>query len=204
MNLKNLIEKINRFFSKRPRPLLAAMAGVSFVVAIYCGLRTPQTALADNTSPYQLAPQQPNFYRVDTNSATYAFTNSTTSTTPLNHGVGTGPNTNSLNLTLRQNIGLSIFLIVWDTNSVSSAATSTNYSVYFDTTPDNTNYTCGPGAYPIGPLTCSMAGGVGTNMVWTNVPATALNNVRSIQPGKIVWTGSNNVFAELIYSYSGQ
>ncbi len=159
---------------------------------------------ADNTSPYALAPQQPNFFRVDTNASSYALQTNTTVLYPHGWTNGFAANTNVLNLTVRQNVGLSIFLIVWQTNSISSASTSTNYTVSWDTTPDNTNYTCGTGASPIS-LQCPMAGtGIGTNVVWTNIPAASLSNVRSIQPGKIVWTGSNNVFAQVIYSYSGQ
>lgn len=185
---------------------IAELFVITAIIALVAAITIPAFIVrADNTSPYALAPQQPNFYRFDTNTSSYALQTNTTVFFPHGWTNGFGPNTNVLNLPLRQGQGLSIFLITWQTNSISSASTSTNYTVSWDVTPDNTNYTfTGTGGSPIS-LTSAMAGlGIGTNVVWTNIPSTALNNVRAIQPGKIVWTGSNNVFAQIIYSYSGQ
>ena len=168
-------------------PLLA----VVFTIGLFALLVTPVTQ-ADNTSPYNLAPQQPNFYRTDTNAFPLTLTNGQAKTFS---------GTNSLTIYVRQDRGLSLFapsLVTTNTNCVPVFG--------FDVTYDGTN---GTTTHPIqwGPLISSAA----TNGCWTNFSRDYLNNVRTVQctwvsnamPGAI--PGSNSIYIpKLIYSYSGQ
>ena len=149
-----------------------------------------QLAPAAATTTYQTG--QPNFFNLDMNSASFALTNNQTQTF-------TAGGTNTFIKTIRQNQGVGLFLAVWQTNSVPS--TTTNYTVKFDVTGDGSTWTMGTGARPI-TWTVPLTGGVGTNVFWTNLPATTLSNVRRLQPTQTSTTASNNVFGALGYSQS--
>ncbi len=81
----------------------------------------------------------PTFFTADTNAASFALTNNQTQTL-------TAGGTNTLIKTLRQGKGLSLFLTVWQTNSV--ASTTTNYTVGFDVFGNASTWTRGNGATP--------------------------------------------------------
>jgi hypothetical protein len=140
-------------------------------------------------APYQTG--QPNYFNLDTNAASYFVTNNQTRTF-------TAGGTNTYIKTIRENQGLSLFLAVWQTNSV--ASTTTNYTVGLDVTGDNTTWTMSAGAQPLS-WTVSLAGqGASTNVYWINWPITLIDNIRKIQVTRVSTTASNNVFAALGYS----
>jgi len=136
---------------------------------------------------------QPNFFTADTNSAAYNLTNAQTQTF-------TPGSTSTLAKTIRQNQGVGLFLAVWGTNGASSA--STNYTISFDVTGDGATWTQGSGARPITwTVYCVIPG---TNVFWTNIPATSVSNVRKMQATKTSTTCATNIQAAFGYSQSTQ
>jgi hypothetical protein len=166
---------------------LAELLLVTAALALLAALTLPAMA---QSSPYNLAPQQPNFYRQDTNAFPMTLTNSGAATFT----------TNSLKLTVRQGTGVSLFATVVSTNSSSSGVV-----LGFDTSPDGTNATTTE------PITWTLPSNfIGTNTYWTNIDRAYLNNVRTFQmttsTNKAVGTGNTNtvVVTKFWYSYSGQ
>jgi len=164
------------------------------IIGLLAAIALPALAQLAPATPAQYQTGQPNFFVLDTNSASYALTNNQAQTF-------TAGGTNTYVKTLRQNQGLSLFLAVWQTNSV--ASTTTNYTVGLDLDGDGSTWTMGTGARPI-TWTVPLTGGVGTNVYWTNIDRSVLNNVRKVQCTKTSTTASNNVFGALGYSQSAQ
>jgi prepilin-type N-terminal cleavage/methylation domain-containing protein len=178
--------------TKRNFTLLEILVVIA-VLGLLAALMIP--SVQADTSPYSLAPQQPNFFVTDTNATSFALTNNQTKTF-------TAGGTNTTPITVRQDHGISLFLTVWQTNSV--ASTTTNYTVAFDLTGDAVTWTGGNGAYPISWTVSLASQGASTNTYWTNLSAAQLNNIRQMQATKASTTASNNIFGKLTYSYSGQ
>ena len=134
----------------------------------------------------------PNAYQLDVYAFPLTLTNGQAVTFPAN-------GTNSLDLTIRQDHGLSLFAQVVSTN-VNSAPTTLG----FDTTPDGTVYTT------TRPLIATVPGGfVGTNVYWlTNWTSAQVNNFRQMQltlaSNNVVGGGVSNavVVQKFWYSYS--
>ena len=179
--------------TKSPFTLAKLLLTVSLTAACLQPVHAQLAPPAGSTTPPNWLAQtgQPNFTKVDTNYAAFALTNNqTASYTP--------GGSNTTQITVRQNTGLTLMLAVWQTNSV--ASTTTNYTVMLDTTGDGKTWTMGAGGHPIA-WTVSLAGaGASTNVYWTNIPASALNNVRKVQCTGVSTTASNNIFGSLLYS----
>lgn len=163
--------------------LLVVIAIIGLLMALTLSAR------ADNTQPYAFAPQQPNFYRLDSAAFPCVLTNGGSLVFPAG-------GTNSLKLPVRQDKGLSFFVRMGTTNPSTGSAT-----LKWDLTPDGTNYTTSqPLQWVITPGNSTTNG-----LWWTNIPPAVLNNVRAIQ-----LTGFSNNFTNwwwgtnLWYSYSGQ
>ena len=165
------------------------------IIGLLAAMLLPASA---QLSPAALTPAsqtgQPNFFYLDVNSASFALTNNQTQTF-------TAGSTNTYIKSLRQKQGLSLFLAVWQTNSV--ASTTTNYTVKFDLTGDGSTWTAGSGARPI-TWTVPLTGGIGTNVFWTNFPDTLISNIRKMQATQTSTTASNPVYGALGYSQSTQ
>jgi hypothetical protein len=164
-------------------------------------------ALGQGSTPYNLAPQQPNFYRSDTN----AFPLSVGGTYGTVIGKALSYGTNSLKLTLRQDHGLSAFASITASNSTSTACAILPVTFGLDVSPDGTNFTAGsyPGVAPA--LTCSAnlivaASSTNTYVYWlTNFPVSLLNNLRAVQCTSCTNSYTNGIKVNwLDYSYSGQ
>jgi hypothetical protein len=172
---------------------LAALWMLLFCVALLTGPNVRAQLTNINYPNYQSG--QPNFFYNDTNYASFVSL----------AGAGqswTAGATNAYIKTIRQNQGLSLFLAVWSTNT--AASTTTNYTVKFDVTGDGYTWTAGNGAQPF-IWTVPLAGKTpGTNVFWTNIPASTLSNVRKMQATAVTATASNNVYAALGYSQSTQ
>ena len=179
---------------------------LSLAAALAVGTFTAESMAAD-TTPYNLSPQQPNFVRTDTNSFPLFLSNATATNPPT-----------PLNLTLRQDKGLSLFVSITITNTNASAQTFTT-PLYFDVSPDATNnFTTttpatsvgGPPALAWVPTWTVAASTTNKTLVaWTNFPATFLNNVRMLHLGQMTnaWGSTAGVGISvpwLKYSYSGQ
>ncbi len=165
------------------------------IIGLLAALLIPAQAQLASSTTIGFQTGQPNFFNLDTNSASFALTNNQTQTF-------TAGGNNTYKKTIRQKQGLSLFLAVWQTNSV--ASTTTNYTVKLDTTGDGSTWTKGNGAYPF-TWTVSLTGaGASTNVFWTNIPATTLDNVRQVQCTSVGTTASNNVFGALGYSQGTQ
>lgn len=176
--------------NKKNQFSLIELLVVLAVIAILAVMLLP--AMAQST-PYSLAPQQPNFYRQDTTE--FPLTLANAGAAAWSFGA-----TNSLKLTVRQDHGLSLFVRVASTNSTSSGVVAG-----FDVSPDGTNGTTTE------PLQWTLPTGyIGTNVYWTNLSPDYLNNVRAIQlttlTNKAVGSGNTNSVQILNfwYSYSGQ
>lgn len=142
--------------------------------------------------PYSISVAQPNFFRVDNVSwQNFTFTNGQARTFTANA-------TNTLELTLPQDSGISIFVTTICTN-----ANGTAQLLGWDVSADGTNFTSNR------PLKFSVPGNAtGTNTYWTNVPATFLNNLRSIQltlATNVIVVGADNsntvTIPKIVYSY---
>ena len=150
-------------------------------------------AQADTFSVYQ-----PNFYRQDTNATPLTLTNGQAATFPAG-------GTNSYKQTVRQNVGLSVFVTVISSNSVGGTG-----KLGFDLTPDGTVYTTTQPLTFTFPTAAAVTGTLSTNTYWTNWPSTVLNNVRQIQlttaTNALVGGGpaTNSATINLRYSYSNQ
>ena len=173
--------------------LMTGLLLIICIIGLLAAMILPATAQLAGTS---ITPQtgQPNFFYVDTNYPNFALTNNQTKTY-------TAGGTNTYIKTLRQNQGVGLFLAVWQTNSV--ASTTTNYTVKWDTTGDGSTWTAGNGATPF-TWTVPVTGGVGTNVYWTNLPASVVNNLRKVQATSVSTTASNNIYGALGYSQSTQ
>ena len=158
-------------------------------------------ALEDVNQPAEATGQvypsaAPNFYRLDTNAiSALTLTNGANVTFPPD-------GTNSLEISIRQDHGLSVFVQVISTNALSVAET-----LHWDTSFDG-NITNGT---TTGPIAFTVpANFVGTNEYWTNFPASYLNNISTIQltscTNAAVGGGNTNTvrIGRLAYSYSGQ
>jgi hypothetical protein len=154
------------------------ITGLVLTVAFLAALALPALA---QTSPYNLGPQQPNFYRSDTNQFPFAMTGSPVTLT------------NVLKLTLRQDKGLSIFVSAHATTNSTAATT-----LLYDVTANGINYTT------FEPIAVTFALN-GTNEVvfWTNFPASVVNNLRAIKCTSVNGP-AGGVVDSLIYSYSGE
>jgi len=185
-----------KFTTIKNRFSLVQILLVCAIIGLLAALTLPARAQLNSAvtaPPYQTG--QPNFFNLDTNSTSFALTNNQTQTF-------TAGGTNTYIKTIRQNQGLSLFLAVWQTNSVPS--TTTNYSVAFDVTGDGATWTRGLGAHPF-IWTVSLAGaGPSTNVFWTNLPPALLSNLRKMQATQTSTTASNSVFGALGYSQSTQ
>ena len=143
-------------------------------------------------------PYQPNFYRTDTNASPLTLTNGGAAVFPQN-------GTNSIEQTVKQNTGLSVFVTVISSNSVGGTG-----KVGFDVTPDGTVYTTTQPLSLSFPTAAAVTGTLATNVYWTNWPAATLNNVRQIQwttaTNALVGGGptTNTVKYSVTYSYSNQ
>lgn len=168
----------------------AAVVGylMLFLLLLSCSVKPAKGNLATLTYPEGA----PNAYQLDAVAFPLTLTNGQSVTFPAN-------GTNSLDLTLRQDHGLSVFVQVASTN-VNSAGTILGY----DTTPDGTTYTT------TRPLQLTVPGNfVGTNVYWlTNWSALQVNNFRQIQltlaTNQLVGGGVSNavVIQKVWYSYS--
>jgi hypothetical protein len=157
-------------------------------------------------APYTLTPQQPNFYRSDTN----GFPLSVGGTIGAVTGKALSYGTNSLKLTLRQDHGLSVFASITASNSTATACAVLPVTFGFDISPDGTNFTAGtfPGLAPPLTFTANLvvpASSTNTYIYWTNYPATVLNNLRAVQCTSCTNAYTNGVKINwLYYSFSGQ
>ena len=166
-----------------------------FTASLAAFTLTASLALAQY-SPYGLTPQQPNFYRSDTN----AFPLVLAASAGTNYTAGT---TGSLSLTLRQDVGLSMFLSVTAPNSGTNTSNGV-VSVWFNVTADGTNYTTTSPIVWTQSITVP-AGSTNTMVGWTNFPNTVLNNIRKVQITQLTNTcGVPITFNWFKYSYSGQ
>jgi len=143
-------------------------------------------------------PYQPNFYRTDTNASPLTLTNGGAAVFPAN-------GTNSIEQTVKQNTGLSVFVTVISSNSVGGTG-----KVGWDVTYDGTVYTTTQPLSFSFPTAAAVTGTLATNTYWTNWPAATLNNVRQIQwttaTNALVGGGptTNTVKYTVTYSYSNQ
>ena len=150
-------------------------------------------AQADTFSVYQ-----PNFYRQDTNATPLTLTNGQAKVFPAN-------GTNSYEQTVRQNTGLSVFVMVVSSNSVGGSG-----KLGWDVTDDGSLYTTTQPLTFTFPTAAAVTGTLSTNVYWTNWPATVLNNVRQIQlttaTNALVGGGptTNSATYYLWYSYNNQ
>lgn len=172
--------------------LMIALAMVGLLAA----LLVPEAS--GQNSAYSLAPQQPNFYRSDTN----AFPCTLSATTGASNYVASS--TNSLKLTLRQDKGLSMFAQITVTNT----STATSGVVQFSFSPSwdglTNHFTTTPPLVWAIPVTVA-ATSTNTYVFWTNWPSSTLNNVRCIQCVQVTNTiGLATTVNGLTYSYSGQ
>lgn len=161
--------------------IYGAVAAGLLAIGLVASLR------ADPPGPYALAPQQPNFYRSDTNAGPVALTNGQVVTF-----------TNAMKLTLRQDKGLSIFTKIVSTNAVSVSETNTFVLSY-----DGSTFTTSPTFTIVTPTLAT----AGTNVAWTNIPPSTLNNVRCIMwstAGMGALATGTNVTAGVTYSWSGE
>ncbi len=182
-------------FTKLKNFSLVTLILVVAIIGLLAAMILPAEAqLSTATGVYQTG--QPNFAYNDTNYASFALTNNQTLTY-------TAGGTNTYIKTLRQNQGISLFLAVWQTNTV--ASTTTNYTVKFDVTGDGSTWTKGTnGQFPFTWTVPCVGLGVGTNVFWTNIPSTVFSNVRKIQATQVSTTASNNIYGALMYSQSTQ
>lgn len=146
----------------------------------------------NSSSPYQLAPQQPNFYRTDTNAFPLSITNNGVTVTV----------TNGLKLTVRQDTGLSFFVGTLSTNGLQTNSAT----IYFDVSYDGTNFTTTRPLSVTAPIN-----GTNAALYWTNIPAPVYNGIDSfraltVSAVSIAGSGTTNVnsITKLVYSYSGQ
>ena len=173
---------------------IAGIAAAALAMVVLEDLNKP--AEAQPTSPQVYPSAAPNFYRLDTNAiSSLTLTNGQAVTFP-------GDGTNSLEISVRQDHGLSMFVQVVSTNALSSAV-KLGWDLSYDGNITNGTTT--------GPLTWTLpANFVGTNTYWTNFPASFLNNIRTLQltsaTNSLVGGGNTNTVrvTKLAYSYSGQ
>jgi hypothetical protein len=146
--------------------------------------------------PYSISPQQPNFYRPDTN----VFPMTLAATTGNTNFVGA---TNSLQVTIRQDHGVAIEVPITVPNTTASAITGT-LTLGWDVSTRGTNFTTGrPVQWAI--AVSALPYSTNTYWFWTNFPNTYLNNVRKMQ----LTYATNTVGAAVTigppdYSWSGQ
>lgn len=162
------------------------------LMGVVLALASVELARAQTTTgPYAIAPQQPNFYRADTNQFPMVIPPHTTTNLA-----------NPLTLTIRQGTGLSIFTGIMATNTPKFATTNATY--LFDVASGyagDTNYTTF-GALPfLSPAITASNYYVG----WTNFSRTVLDNVRTIKCTSINNPDTNSLtISNLVYSWSGQ
>ena len=111
--------------------------------------------------PYSYAPQQPNFYRSDTNAFPLTLTSSVT------YSNLTAGGTNSLKQTVRQDKGLSLFptITVYNTGGAITGG-ATNLTFAFTVTPDGTHYVTPAPLIMTVPLIVPASPVVGTGMAF--------------------------------------
>ncbi len=189
----NQLKNKNMKFNKWKYFTLAQLLLIVAIIGLLAAFMQP--AQAQGLVALNYPKGSPTFFTADTNAASFALTNNQTQTL-------TAGGTNTLIKTLRQGKGLSLFLTVWQTNSV--ASTTTNYTVGFDVFGNASTWTRGNGATPF-TWTVPLAGaGASTNTFWTNLPPSVLDNISAIQATKTSTTASNNIFGQLNYSQSAQ
>ncbi len=204
--VRNLLQCLNWSPLRR-----AGLAGAVSLIVIMLELCQHAQAQA-----YQLNPQQPNFYRVDTNAGIFPLT--LTNGGAANWVYTANGSISGLNqptnapyvLTLRQDKGLAVFVTVISSNSQGGLAT-----IGFDVTPDRvTETTTQPLKFAVPTANYSnnlalTSGILTTNTYWTNWPAAVLSNLRTIQAttvtNALIGGGptTNSVNIQLRYSYSG-
>jgi hypothetical protein len=182
-----------KFFNKSVLMIALAMVG------LLAALLVPQRAQG---ADYSLAPQEPNFYRLDTNACPITLVSGQSST---NYTAGS---TNSLRLTVRQDKGLSVFPQFTCYNAGGAVTGgATNLTFAYTVTYDGVKWVTGTA--PLIQTVPNICAATTTNgqMGWTNWSAPVLSNVRQIQLVGVTnngpWVGQI-VVTGLAYSYSGQ
>ena len=187
------------FFDERHRSLPRGIKwGVAGLIVIFIG---GLSAVAQNTTPYAYAPQQPNFYVQDTNWTPYYVTSTNLALLTLGQ-TNSGTYGFTLNKTIREDKGLSVFASLVAPNATNNTVTT----IYLGVTYDGVKSNGVPGALALPPIT---ANGTTPVIVWTNFPASLRNNVRSVFVSGYTNTaggGTTNVLtiSKLVYSWSGQ
>jgi hypothetical protein len=175
---------------KNPFGILEWLAALCMIAVLLALLFAPRAHATLATLTYPEG--APNSAPLDTYAFPLTLTNGQAVTFPAN-------GTNSLDQTIRQDHGLSVFVQVVSTN-INSAPTVLG----FDVTPDGVSYTANH------PLQATVPGGfVGTNIYWlTNWTSLQVNNFRQIQltfaTNNLVGGGVSNavVVQKFWYSYS--
>jgi hypothetical protein len=164
----------------RSSPEFGQMLLIIVTAGLLGAVLMPRKVVAQ-TTPYNLGPQQPNFYRPDTNAFPITFTNSQTLIL-----------TNQYKLTIRQDRGLSIFV------GMSPATNSGNAVVGLDVTYDGIGYTTNQPLYVVAPFNQAL--------FWaTNFGRDVLNNVRGVKASTVIVTNAGpNTITKFVYSWSGQ
>lgn len=175
--------KIKREF----RTLLTITVGIGLAALALAPLKC---AAQGQTTPYAYGPQQPNFYRTDTNDFPVTLTNTATTATFYT--------SNQFILTVRQDKGISLF----ETHAANSSTNQQTMTFTLDTTPDGTNWTT------TGPITWSVTNNGTTSVTsWTNLPSTFISNVRKLKISSVtcpLGTTNSLVVSKFWFSYSGQ
>ena len=170
--------------------------GITLLVAAAAVLaRTQLPAMADPT-PLTYPTGSPNFHVSDMN----AFPLTLAASAGTNYTAGS---TNSYMRTIRQDHGLSLVASVTVKNATTNALTG-NHTFGFDLADDASLFTTGQPVTWTFPLT-TPASSTNTYVVWTNLPASMLNNMRTIQCTLVTNTlsGGTEKVNRLDYSQSG-